>query len=154
VRWRGHADLLALVDDEAVEKLDLGAPALDHILTHRRPVRTAAGFLRLGEAVRVIFRLRLQIAFAGSCNRLRLDVVDLLELVAEPLADPDRLAPEPGREMAQLVVEQYVAADEAGAGRHPVRHGVGDELRPAFAPKVLRHFCGVRERNEAADLPG
>src|SRR5207342_911322 len=118
------------------------------------PVRATAGLLGLGEAVRVILGLRRGIAFAGACNRLRLDVVDLFEPVAEPLADPDRLAAEPAREMAQPVVEQYLATDQAGAGRHPVPHGVDDELGPAFTPKILRDLCRVRERKEAADVPG
>src|ERR1043165_5103796 len=112
VRRRGYADLFALVDDEAVEELDLGAAALDHILTHRRPMRATAGFLRLGETVRVVLGLRVRIALAGARNDLGVDVENLLELVAKRLADPDRLAPEPRGEMAQPIIEQDVAADE------------------------------------------
>ena len=51
VRRRGHADLLALVDDEAVEELDLGAAALDHVLAHRRTMLAAAGLVDLGQAL-------------------------------------------------------------------------------------------------------
>ena len=56
--------------------------------------------------------------------------------------------------MAQPVVEQYLATDEAGAGRHPVPHGVDDELGPAFTPEILRDLGRVRERKQAADVPG
>src|ERR1043165_3365672 len=154
VRWRGHTDLLALVNDEAIEELDLCAPALDHILTHRWPVRATAGLLRLGEAMRDIFGLGIEIAFACACNDLRIDVENLFELVAKRLADPDRLATEPRREMPQPVIQQYLTTDEAGAGRDSIPHGVDNELRPAFTPKILRHLRGVRECKQAANVPG
>src|SRR5271163_1737787 len=41
---RRQPNLFALADDEAVEELDLGAPPLDHVLAHRRPLAARALF--------------------------------------------------------------------------------------------------------------
>ena len=81
------------------------APALHHVLAHRGPVRAAAGLARLGQPVLVVFALRA----AGSPSPARaitsgVDVVDLLQRIAQRLADPDRLRPEPRGEVAQRVV--------------------------------------------------
>ena len=81
VRGRRHADLLALFDNEAVEELDLGAAALDHVLAHGRPMRAAIGPAHFGEAVVVIFGFRLHVAFPGARNQLGNDVVDRFKLV-------------------------------------------------------------------------
>ena len=80
---------------------------------------------------------RRRVALAGAGDRLRIHVADLVEGVAERLADPDRLAAEPVREMPDRVVLDHVAADHAGAGRQAVAHDVGDQLRPALAPQIL-----------------
>src|SRR5262249_17367896 len=56
--------------------------------------------------------------------------------------------------MAQPVVEQYVAADEAGRRRNSVAHRIDHELRPAFAPEISCDFGGVSEPEHAAHLPG
>src|SRR5262249_32258241 len=114
----------------------------------------AAGFLRLGEAVLVELGFGARIAFAGARNQLGVEVMNLLELIAERLADPDRLAAEPGCEMPQAVVEQDVAGDEGGRSPDAVPHGVDDELRPALAPEVLRHLGGIRKREQPADFAG
>ena len=56
---------MPLLHDEAVEELDLGAPALDHVLAHRRAVCAAAGPFRLGQAVLVVLRPGGGVALAG-----------------------------------------------------------------------------------------
>src|SRR5262249_17853459 len=88
VRGCGPADQATLPDDEPVEEPDRGAPALDHVLAHRWPVRAAAGFLRLGEAVLVELGFGARIAFARARDQLGIEVMNLLELIAERLADP------------------------------------------------------------------
>ena len=50
------------------------------------------------------------------------------------LATTLRLAAEAGREAADGVVLEHVAAAETGTRGQAVLHGVGDQLRPAFAP--------------------
>src|SRR5207302_8667565 len=72
VRRRRYAEFLALADHDAVEKLDFGAPALDHVLAHGRPVRAAAGLLGLGEAVVVVGALGSDVAFAVARDDLRI----------------------------------------------------------------------------------
>src|SRR5580658_9584015 len=49
----GHAELLALAHDIAVDELDLGAPTLLHVLAHRRPL-LGRGLLAVSETLRVI----------------------------------------------------------------------------------------------------
>src|SRR5215469_12958079 len=127
---RGHAYLLALIDDKPVEELDLRATTFDHVLAHRRPMPAAAGFARFGEAVVIILGLRAHIALASARNQLGGKVANLLELIAERLADPDRLAANSSTEMAQSIVEQNFATEEAGASREAVCHGVDHELCP------------------------
>ena len=55
-------------------------------------MRAAAGLLRFGEAVMVVCALRLDVAFPGAGYDLRIEVENLLERVAECLADAYRLA--------------------------------------------------------------
>src|SRR5690349_2832748 len=73
VRRRGDAELPRLLDDEAVEELDLGAPALHHVLAHRGAVRATAA-RRLGEPALVVEAARLGIALAGARDHLWVDV--------------------------------------------------------------------------------
>src|SRR5262249_46255776 len=106
------ADPLALARDQPVDELDLGAAALLHVLAHRGPLpgRGAPGIL---EALRIAGLHRRLVAFAGARDRLRRQVQDLLELVAERLADADRLAAHAGREMPDRIALEHVAAAEA-----------------------------------------
>src|SRR5580704_13645559 len=94
----------------------------------------AARPVGLGEAVLVDLLLRRGVALAGTGDQLRVHMADLVKDIAERLADADRLAAEPVREMPDRVVLDHVAGDHPGAGRESVAHYVGDELRPAFAP--------------------
>src|SRR5580658_1968904 len=110
---RRQPDLLALADHEAVEELDLGAPPLDHVLTHRRAL-AARALLRVGEPALLDLLHRRRVALAGARDHVRRQMEDLLELVAVRLADADRLAAEAGREAAQRVVLDHLAARQAG----------------------------------------
>src|SRR5262249_47069328 len=103
-------------------------------------MRAAARLLRLGKAMVVVGALRRHVAFARARDDCRVEVVNLLEQVAERLPDADRLAAEPGAEVTQPVIEQNVAGDEPGRGRHAIAHGVDDELRPALAPQIAGYF--------------
>ena len=91
----GHPELLALAHDIAVEELDLRAPALHHVLTHRRPLlaRTAR---RVLQPLGVGDLDRRGITLAGLGYGLRRQMQDLLELIAQRLADADRLGAQPG----------------------------------------------------------
>src|SRR5689334_7520357 len=133
VRRRRQADFLSLAYDEPIEKIDLRPAALHHVLAHRRTVLAAAPVCLL-QSVGVVFPGRHQIAFPGPRDHVRIDMMDFLQLVSQRLADADRLAAQSGTEMTQRVVAQDVLADQAGAGRHAVRHRVGHQLRPALAP--------------------
>src|SRR5947208_10637089 len=100
---RRNPDLLALSDDIAVEERDLGATALHHVLAGRRTV-LATTAIRHGQAMLVDFLLRHRVALAGARQHLRVQMADLVKGIAERLADPDRLAAEPVREMPQRIV--------------------------------------------------
>ena len=97
---------------------------------------------------------RCGVALTGLGDRLRVHVADLVEGVAKRLPDADRLAAEPGREMPDRVVLHHVLGDHAGAGREPVAHYVGDELRPALAPQILGHHRAIGVGEQRANLFG
>src|SRR5271170_7521865 len=79
-------------------------------------------------------------------------MVDLFEPVAARHADADRLAAEPRLEMADRLVLRDLRAGKPGAGRDAVRHCVGDELRPAFAPQIVGDLGAVGMGDEPAHL--
>src|SRR4029077_2919977 len=143
-----------LTHHKSIEKLDLGAAALDHVLAHRRTVLAATRAAGLAEPVVVDFSLGRRIAFAGTGQGLRIHVADFIEGVAERLPDADRLAAQPVREMTDRVILDHVAADHAGAGRKSVAHNVGDEFRPALAPQIFGHHGTVGIADQLADLLG
>src|SRR5262249_48725230 len=120
-----QTELLALAHDEAVEKLDLSAAAFLHVLTHRGPL-LACRARALPDALLGAGALRGLVAPAGPRDGLGRQMVDVLELIAERLADADGLAADPRREMPDRIACQYRAAGKARAGRDAVGHGVGD----------------------------
>ena len=79
-------------------------------------------------------------------------MVDFFEPVAARLADADRLAAEPRLEMADRLVLRYLRTGKPGAGRDAVRHGVGDELRPALAPQIVGDLGAVGIGDQPAHL--
>jgi len=79
---------------------------------------------------------------------------DVLELIAVRLADADLLRSRAGGEAADRIVLEHVAAAEPGAGGKPVLHGVGNELRPAFAPQIVGHLGAVGVSDQPADFFG
>src|SRR5262245_66638536 len=91
-----HTNLLALSHDQPIEKFDFRAPALLHILSHRRPL-FGGGALALPEALLIAGAHRRFIAFSGARNHFGGRVVDLLELVAERWTDTARFAANAGR---------------------------------------------------------
>ena len=99
IRPAGDADLLALAHDQPVQKLDLGATALLHVLAHRGALagRGAAGIF---ETLGVAYLLRCRVAFARAGDGLGRQVQDFLKLIALGLGDADRFGAEPGREAA------------------------------------------------------
>jgi hypothetical protein len=97
------ADLLAFAHDKAVQKLDLGAPALYHVLAHRRPlIGRAAADPRQPPLVAGLECGG--VALAGAGDRLRRQMIDLFEPAAARLADAAGLAAELRLEMADRLV--------------------------------------------------
>src|SRR2546430_14012111 len=98
---RRHADLRALARDVAVHGVDLGAPALEDVLRHRRALDVAA---RVGAGLRhdqgLDFRERGGVALGGAREAPGIGAPDPLERVAKRLADAHRFACEPGLEAA------------------------------------------------------
>ena len=68
---------------------------------------------------------------------------DVLELIAERLADAHALAGEPDAEPADLLVAVHLVAGHAGGGGDPVGHAVDAQLRPALAPEISRRLHAV-----------
>src|SRR5207253_4617867 len=77
---------------------------------------------------------------------------DVLELVAERLADAHPLAGEPDAEAADLVVPVRVVAGHAGGGRDAVGHAVDAQLRPALAPQIGRRLYAVDRADHVREL--
>src|SRR5260370_15963442 len=97
VGWGGATDFLAFGGDQPVDEIDLGATALQHVLTHRWPRQLAAGVrLQRGQDRRFYFVKRGPVPFGRACDPFRLLHADVLEIIAERLAD----ARPPAREAA------------------------------------------------------
>src|SRR5690242_10837393 len=90
---RVDAALLALADDEAVQEVDLGAAALQHVLRHGGALLGGNGLV-LRQELRLDLAERRRVAFAGARDELGREMEDLLELIALRLPDADRLAAE------------------------------------------------------------
>src|SRR5439155_3137310 len=86
---------------------------------------------------------RYRIAFHGARQGFRLVRTDVLELIAERLADAHSLAGEPDAEPADLLVPVHLVAGQAGGRGNSVGHAVDAQLRPALAPKIGRRFYGI-----------
>src|SRR6516225_1203061 len=149
----GQADFLTLAHDQTVKEFDLGAPALLHVLTHRRAL-TGRRARRILKALRVAGLDRRVVAFAGARNGFRRKVQDLLELIAERLADADRFGAKSSREATDRIVLEHFAAGKPGAGGQSVLHRVGDELGPALPPEIAGHFGAVGKRYQPAHFFG
>src|SRR2546429_9501570 len=93
----------------------------------------------------------------GSCSATRndqlrgIEFADLLELIAERLADPYRFAADLDGEMTDVLVPVDVAAGKAGGSRYAIAHGVVTKLRPALTPKIRRHLGSVHHAQQFGD---
>src|SRR4026207_300931 len=131
---RGDADRSALHGDEAIHRVDLGTPAFQDVLCHRRALDVAPRIRDgLWNERRLDFLQRRAVALRGARDALRIQALHLLELIAERLSNPDRLTREPDLETADLRVAQAVAGGQAGRRGHAVAHAVLHELRPTLA---------------------
>src|SRR5258708_16519214 len=120
----GKADLRALVDDMAVGELDLGAASLEHVLAHGGTLQLAAPAAgRFRDEDGIDLRARGGIAVTRQNQLSGIELADLLELIAQGLADPHRLTADPDDEMADVRVPVDLAAGQAGGRRHAVAHG-------------------------------
>src|SRR4029453_78431 len=119
----------------------------------RRPL-FGRGALALPEALLIAGARRRFVAFSRARDRLRGQVVDLLELVAECLPNTDRFAADARGEMTERIVVQHPAGGQAGAGGDPICHRVGYQLRPALAPEIGGHLGAIRISDQPTDLLG
>ena len=87
----------------------------------------------------------------ASAQRFGVDAADVLELVAERLADPDRLAAETDHDPADHGMRVTLIAAHAGRGADAVAHAVHAQFRPAHAPQV-RRCRGAVDRREHAEF--
>src|SRR5579871_1870702 len=142
VRPARKPDLLALAYHKTVEEFDLRAPALLHVLAHRRPLPGGRAVAVL-ETLLVAGAHRRLVALARPRDRLGRKVQYLLQLVAMRLANADRFAAEPGGEATDRLVLQHLAAGEPGAGGKSVAHDIGDQFRPALAPQIAGDLGAV-----------
>src|SRR3954452_8258068 len=94
-----QAKLLAFARHKAIEEFDFGPAALLHVLAHRGSLRRGCA-LGILEALRVARPHRRLVALARARDRLGGKMQDLLELIAERLANPDRFAAKPRGEAA------------------------------------------------------
>src|SRR5215204_1351525 len=141
---RGAADLTASLDDDAVDEVDLGAPALLHVLAHRRALVLAA-LLRVPERQHQRFDLveRGAVALRGARQLLGVLPGDVLKPVAERLADAHALAAELDDDLTDPVVLAHRVAGEAARRGDAVMHAVDAQFRPALAPQIVGHIAGV-----------
>src|SRR4051794_31741162 len=79
-------------------------------------------------------------------------MVDLFELVAELLADADRLAAEPRLEPPYRLVLRHLRPGQPGRRRTAVRHRVRHQLRPALAPQIVGGLGAVGQRHQPQHL--
>src|SRR5262245_6105206 len=145
---RGHTHLAALHDDVAVHEVDLGRPALGHVLAHRgAPVAPARR--RRGE---LAIQLLVDVALVGRCPLLGGVAIELGNLVAEREPDPRRLGPEVDRDRSADLARLDLERAEAGHGLHGVAGAVGAKLRPALAPQVVGCQGTVDDREHLGDF--
>src|ERR1700704_4753862 len=132
---RRHAHLDALARDVAVHGVDLGAPALEDVLRHRRALDVAARVgAGLGHDEGLDLRERGDVALGGARETLGSGPPDPLEAVAKRLAAAHRFAGEPDLEAADPGVAQALARGQPDRRGNAVAHAVLDELRPTLAP--------------------
>src|ERR1700754_1364361 len=144
-------DLLALAHHKTIDEFDLCAPALLHVLAHRRAL-PGGGALGVRKTLLVAGAHRRLVALARARNGLGRDVQDLLELIAERLADADRFAAEARGEAADRLALQQLATGQPRARGQSIAHDVGDQFRPALAPQIGGRLGAVGVADQAADL--
>ena len=149
---RFDADLLALAHNKAIQKLDLGAPVLHHVLAHRRTLfgRTALA----AKPVRVVLRERLWIAGVVASARVQMTrrgrmMAVLLEdaggqvevTVFNELFEKHR---DKIREDRLLVVQGKVQRDEFSGGQRVTAEDVLDlaALRTRFGARLRIEMNG------------
>src|SRR5438270_8191540 len=136
---RRHADLGALARDVAVHGVDLGAPALEDVLRHRRSLDVAARVgAGLGHDKGLDLGERGGVALGGAREALRIGAPDPLEAVAKRLADAHRFAGEPDLEAADPGVAQALARGQPGRRGNAVAHAVLDRSEERRVGKEWR----------------
>src|SRR5262245_4881819 len=155
VAGSGEANLRALVDDVAIDEFDLGASPLQHVLAHGGTLQFAASAAR-----RFLDEYGIHFLEGGGIAATRqnqlcgIELADLLELIAEGLADPHRLTADFDGEMADVLVLIDLAPCQAGGRRHAIPHGVVTELRPALPPEIRRHLGAIDGAQQFGDTLG
>src|ERR1700741_1597929 len=110
------AHFLAFAYHEPVHELDLGPPALLHVLAHGGTL-LAGDALAVLEALLVAIPHRRLVALARARDRLGREMQDLLQLIAMRLSHADGLAAEPRGEAADRLALEHLSAGKTRAGR-------------------------------------
>src|SRR5260370_3224414 len=153
VGWGGATDFLAFGGDQPVDEIDLGATALQHVLTHRWPRQLGAGVrLQRGEDRRFDFVERGPVPFGRAGDRFRLVHADVLELIAERLADAHPLAGEADAETADLLVPVRIVAGQPAGCRDAVGHALVAHALPALAPEIRCRLDAVDRADHVREL--
>src|SRR5215471_3586847 len=136
VERRLHLHTPAPIDDVAVEVVDLGAPAAQHILKHGG---TSSG-KPLGAGGHIGQQLVRPTAGGTINEALGVNAVDWLDLEPTPPPDADRLRGDLDRNACRAWYAADLRRAEAAEAGDRVCHAVHRELRPALAEKVGRHL--------------
>src|ERR1043166_8810937 len=110
----GQTEFFALAHHQPVEEFDFGAAAFLHVLAHRGTLR-GGGALAICKTLGVAGAHRRLVALPRARDRLRRKMQDLLQLIAERLANADRFAAKPRGEAADRLALQPLAAPQPGA---------------------------------------
>src|SRR4029453_10975108 len=139
---RGHADLATLPHDVAVHVVDLGRPALGHVLPHRgAPVSATCRGRRQHPVQRVP-----DVATISGRPLLRGVAVELGHAIAEREPDAGGLRRKMNGDRAAHLARGDVGGPEPGHALDRIPHGVGAKLGPALAPEILGDLRAVDDR--------
>src|SRR5262249_22661224 len=145
---RGHAHLAALRNDVAVHVVDLGGPALGHVLSHRGAPVAPARRRRSQHTVQLVVSGEL----VGRGPLLGGGPARLEDPIAERQHAEVGLWPEGDRDGAAGFARRDLERAEAGHGLHGIAGRVGAKLRPALAPQVVGGQRAVDDREHLGDF--
>src|SRR6516165_11464306 len=99
----------------AIDEINLRPPTFLHILPHRGTL-FGGRTLSVSQPLLVASTHRRVVALARTCNCLRRQMQNLLQLITVRFSYSDCLASEPGREMTDRLALQHLSAGQTRAG--------------------------------------